>query len=289
VPHCPGSVGFEIFDRTTALFYTGDVCLSTARHGFAPEFLDRVRTSEAPRKTVLIDATMAGRPAGASGIDAAGRLLDAAGGADDVVLVSADASQLMYAYLDLFFTATRSDALRHRLAFVMTADARTLFDLVHAAFIDRYLDEVDPFLASQHGTLMSAWGESRSLYRLDQLRSLPSEQPRLWFLGPTELERFALGQRCFGVVIGRRPPEVRVSDEPFLFKCPPSATPPGGHRLPVDVEPGALAGGVRAFGAAERLHTSGRRWRFVGLGLLRRQRLFQRFDHDLFLFRADVH
>jgi hypothetical protein len=37
------------------------------------------------------------------------------------------------------------------------------------------------------------------------------EQPRLWLVGPTELERLALGQRCFGVVICRRPPEVRFS------------------------------------------------------------------------------
>jgi glyoxylase-like metal-dependent hydrolase (beta-lactamase superfamily II) len=212
VPHCPGSTGFELFDRTNALFYTGDVCLSTARHDFAAELVGRVRASHANRKTILIDATMASRSEGASREDAANELLRRADTMEDIVLVSADASQLIYAYLDLFFIATRTAALRHRLAFLMTAGARRLFEILHAAFIDRRLGEVDPFIASQYGASMSAWGESRWLYWLDQLRSMPAETPRFWFVDQTELHQLRLGAGGVGAVIGRRPPELQFPE-----------------------------------------------------------------------------
>jgi mRNA degradation ribonuclease J1/J2 len=97
VPHCPGATGFVLRDRSAALFYTGDVCLATARHDFLPELVARVHADPAGRKTVLLDATMAGRKEGASSAVAAAQVRALLGAVPDVILCSQDASQLLYA------------------------------------------------------------------------------------------------------------------------------------------------------------------------------------------------
>jgi mRNA degradation ribonuclease J1/J2 len=89
VPHCPGATGFLLRDRTAALFYTGDICLATARHDFLPELVAHVHADPADRKTVLLDATMAGRNEGASGAAAAMQVRELLGTVSDVVICSA--------------------------------------------------------------------------------------------------------------------------------------------------------------------------------------------------------
>ncbi len=65
VPHAPGSVGYHFRDRETAIIFTGDVSLSTARHDFISQLANRVQ-ARSQACWLLLDATMAGRGDGAS-------------------------------------------------------------------------------------------------------------------------------------------------------------------------------------------------------------------------------
>jgi glyoxylase-like metal-dependent hydrolase (beta-lactamase superfamily II) len=187
VPHCPGATGFLLRDRTAALFYTGDICLATARHDFLPELVARVHADPARRRTVLLDATMAGRKEGASGAAAAMQVRELLGAVPDVVICSRDASQLLYAHLDLFATGKTDPATRTGVSTIMTPRARPLMRLLHAAFIDRAEERLDPLLVAQYGRSMSAWAETRWLYWLDELTSPPTDGARIWLLHPDEL------------------------------------------------------------------------------------------------------
>lgn len=206
VPHCPGASGFVFRDRTSAVFYSGDICLATARHDFLPDFLARVHAEDVPRKTVLLDATMAGRKDGASGARTAKAVQDLFSAVPDVALVSQDASQLLYAHLDLFATIKDDPATRDGFSTIMTSRARPMVRLLHFAFIDRREARVDPLLAAQYGKSMSAWAESRWLYWLDEMDRAPADGVRIWLLHPSELS--ALKGRAAAVAwIGRPPKE----------------------------------------------------------------------------------
>jgi hypothetical protein len=69
----------------------------------------------------------------------------------------------------------------------MTSRAKPLMRLLHAAFIDRAEERLDPLLVAQYGHSMSAWAETRWLYWLDELTSPPADGARLWLLHPDEL------------------------------------------------------------------------------------------------------
>jgi glyoxylase-like metal-dependent hydrolase (beta-lactamase superfamily II) len=184
VPHCPGASGFVVRDRRSTLIYPGDICLATARHDFSATLRNMVMSDPGERKTLLLDATMAGREGGGSQTDAAGALLAEAQGATDIVLCPHDASQLLYAHLDLFSRVKESPTTRHGVSFILSNKVRFLVQLLHAAFINRELDQVDPFLVAQYGTSMSAWAESRWVYWLEEMMSTPSETPRVWLVTP---------------------------------------------------------------------------------------------------------
>lgn len=184
VPHFPGAVGWIVRDVSQSLVFTGDICLRTARHDFTAD-LAAVASSESPRiATVLLDATMAGREAGASASEASARLLER--GDDDVVLVARSADHLLYAFLDLFHTVQQSDR-RHSVSFLLTPRLRLFFEILHAAFITRDFDDMDPMLVAQYGRSMSSWGESRWLLWLDSMQRAP-EGRRLWFVITDELD-----------------------------------------------------------------------------------------------------
>jgi hypothetical protein len=212
VPHCPGAAGFRIADDQTALYFPGDVVLRTSRHDFVSDLVERVSSDPVMRRVVLLDATMAGRPQGASGKDAALALLSAAPGTTDFVVLADDYSQLLYAYLDLFFAVQQSEVHGH-VAFVLDGGVRRLARLLHDAFIDRRLAQLDPLIAGQYGARMSAWGESRWLFWLDHLHR-PVEAPRrIWLVGTGNLSR--VPPNAAGVTIGRTEPSA-LSGRPSL-------------------------------------------------------------------------
>lgn len=202
VPHCPGSTGFVLSDEDTTVVFSGDAVYSTARHDFLPDLLS-VATSQ--RTLFLVDGTMAGRQHGASESDAASTTLQALEDYDDVLLVSNDAEQLLYAYLDLFFVSKSNPEIRSRIEFLASAELRKVFEVIHSAFIARNLDALDPFIASQYRSSMSAWAESRWLYWLGSDTEVPSNSPykRIWLLPTSENEKVVPRGKIGYVGIGR--------------------------------------------------------------------------------------
>lgn len=189
VPHSPGSVGWIVTDDHRALIYTGDIAIRSWRHDFLDALLETVREQSKRREvTVLLDATMCGRSAGVGTGHPAPEILDHIEG-DLVVLGSAD--HLTYAYLDLF-DHVQSTSLRHSISFLATASIRPLIKILHEAWISRRHDQMDTLLAAQYGRRMPAWGESHSLYWLDDVDVLPSGR-RIWLLQPGEVERWSPG------------------------------------------------------------------------------------------------
>ncbi len=204
VPHSPGSTGFLLRDRRRSVVFTGDISLSTARHdGIGP--LERLVATQPGAVTLLLDATMAGREAGASKANPAQAAL-AGSESTDLVVLGDSGDHLFYAYLDLFHTIQKSDK-RHSRSFVLSGSVRPLAATVHSSFIRRELDQVDPILAGQFGKSMSAWGESRWLYWLDRLRSRPAGTT-IWFVTPGELGLVPSGPGTAVAYVGRaeKPP-----------------------------------------------------------------------------------
>ncbi|HXA53596.1 MAG TPA: MBL fold metallo-hydrolase [Solirubrobacteraceae bacterium] len=217
-PHCPGSLGYRITDGNHTVFFTGDVLLTTARHDFLADFIDRVANDTGPQRTVLLDATMGGRTQGATGADAGRALLDATRGIPDVIICASDASQLLYAYLDLFAVISETPDLRHRYAFLISHEVRRFAQLLHDAFITRRANELDPLLSAQYGKAMSSWAESRSLFWLDTLQARPLDRARVWFVLPADM--IALGLSGVGVGIGRVEPR-ELPLEPLAIDTTP--------------------------------------------------------------------
>lgn len=88
------------------------------------------------RRTILfLDATMSGREFGAGATDSAGAVLESFKRASDVFVISSDAEQLLYAYLDLFQRTKDDTQLRNRVSFIVTKRLKRVFRLVHAAFM----------------------------------------------------------------------------------------------------------------------------------------------------------
>ena len=122
VPHCPGSVGYVVIGSNGAVIFSGDLALKSARHDFIPT-LSRLLSEHAPeRRTVLVDATMAGRAYGATKSETAAALLGKLSEYEDIALVSNDVEQLLYAFLDLFHTAKGEADTRERIEFLATPE-----------------------------------------------------------------------------------------------------------------------------------------------------------------------
>jgi len=206
VPHLPGALGYEIRTPEIAVFFTGDICLRTARSDFIDDFATMVKRSPAASRVVLLDATMAGREHGASAANAAAAALDHACTSDDVVVTAAGVDHLLYSYLDLFFTVQKNPQTRHSTSFVVTPRLRGTFETVHSAFIGREFDNLDPFILAQYGKSMSSWGESRWLFWLAAPHDVPDEGRRIWFVRHDELDQIRPRGTARLVHIGRGDP-----------------------------------------------------------------------------------
>jgi glyoxylase-like metal-dependent hydrolase (beta-lactamase superfamily II) len=214
VPHCPGATGFAMTDGEVALVFTGDIVVKTARHDFVPELIRLLTSLRARKKYLLLDATMAGRPTGASQEEVAKSVVSMASRYSDILLVSQDAEQLLYAYLDLFHVVKSSKETRHTVAFILSPKLKPVFQLLHSAFISRNLRELDVLLASQYGSTMSSWAESRSLFWRDGRfkPTFSSQTLRMWFLGEDEAATLNLREDAVGLIpIGRTAEHARAA------------------------------------------------------------------------------
>lgn len=189
VPHCPGSVGYTVRGDNASIVFSGDMAISSSRHNFAPTLAEIVSDHSQGQCIVLIDATMAGRDHGVSQTETAPALLSKFSEYEDIAIVSNDVEHLLYAYLDLFHTAKVGSDTRGQIEFIATPLLRSVFEVLHSAFITRQLDLLDPFLVSQYGKSMSAWAESRWLYWLGPDCQLEegSRYRRLWFVTIAEI------------------------------------------------------------------------------------------------------
>ena len=141
----------------------------------------------------------------ASDSDAAATTLNALEQCDDVVLVSNDVEQLLYAYLDLFFVSKSNDQTRSQIEYLASAELRKVIEVLHSAFISRNLDSLDPFIASQYQSSMSAWAESRWLYWLSASGQVPCESKykRIWLVPVSEIGSVVPRGKVGYVGIGR--------------------------------------------------------------------------------------
>jgi hypothetical protein len=203
-------------DKNVRVIYTGDISLRTSRHDFATTLLDLVSSEQ--KTVVLLDATMAGREAGASSSAPAELLTDQYG---EVVVVAESAEHLLYAYLDLYF-AVQHCASRNTVSFICSSSMRPMFQILHRPFIKREYETLDPFISAQYGRSMSAWAESRWLYWLDKSGTLP-EGRRFWFIPLSEFD-----------------PGMFVSDATFLFIGRPDRAPVDQRFAAIDTTPWTL-------------------------------------------------
>lgn len=205
VPHCPGSVGYVIRGADGVVVFTGDLALASARHDFVPA-LSRIVSYAFPTPCmVLLDGTMAGRAHGVTMSETANALLGKLSGYEDIAIISSDVEQLLYAFLDLFHTAKNMADTRAQIEFIATTELRSVFEIVHSAFIARQLDLLDPFLAAQYGESMSAWAESRWLYWLGPALHLGSgvRYKRIWFITQAEMSLISERGKLGLVLLGR--------------------------------------------------------------------------------------
>lgn len=124
----------------------------------------------------------------------------------DVVVVADEAAQLLYAYLDLFWYARKYPNYRSSTAFVLSDRLQKVFRVLHAAFIARRMDQLDPFLLSQYGSSMSAWAESRWLYWMSDERRIErgrEQQLRIWLVSERELAHVHPAGHSALVKVGR--------------------------------------------------------------------------------------
>jgi glyoxylase-like metal-dependent hydrolase (beta-lactamase superfamily II) len=168
VPHCAGSTGWKVCDSRSEVVYSGDISIRTGRHNFLPKLAQMFSPDGQNEKILFLDATMAGRDFGAAN-DAIG-VLELSNGSRPLVIIASEIDHLMYAYLDLYFQ-TMGGENRNQISFVMSSRAKETFTAVHNDYlVDRDM-RLDPFIEGQFGSKRSAWGESRSLYWLDELAS----------------------------------------------------------------------------------------------------------------------
>jgi glyoxylase-like metal-dependent hydrolase (beta-lactamase superfamily II) len=228
VPHCPGSMGFTFGDGDTTLVYPGDVTFQTSRHDAVPAIIQQINSSAAANRVCLIDATMAGRDLGAASHNVADDTLKALDKYEDIVIVSNDVEQLLYAYLDLYHTGKEGQS-RGTVEFVVSAELRRVFEVLHSDFIFRNLTQTDPFLSSQYRESMSSWAENRWLFWLEERLNLSTQgsHRRIWLVPSAELAAIRPTGKTGLIPIGRA--EDAALDAPFPF-----------DRLSVDSSPWTL-------------------------------------------------
>lgn len=228
VPHCPGSMGITCNDGSATLVYPGDVTFQTSRHNAVPALLHQLNSHPATKRVCLIDATMAGRDLGAGSHNVAVEALKTLDQYGDLVLVSNDIEQLLYAYLDLYHTA-KEGPLRGTVEFVVSEGLKRIFEILHSDFIARNLSQTDPFLAAQYRESMSAWAETRWLFWLEEgvKLSTDSNYRRIWLVPSAELAAVRPVGKAGLIPIGRA--EDAALDAPFPFE-----------RSPVDSSPWTL-------------------------------------------------
>lgn len=205
VPHSPGSVAYVIEGTNGSVVYSSDTVLSSARHDFVPALSDILLRHNPANCTLLLDATMAGRSYGATSSNAALSVLKRLPDYDDIVFRARDAEQLLYAYLDLFYSVKSQPRWRSRVEFVASSSLRCIFEILHAAYIGRRLDQLDPLLVAQYGGSMSAWAETCWLYWTGPECRLGSNstRKRLWFLTEDDHGTIPGRARTGIVLIGR--------------------------------------------------------------------------------------
>lgn len=201
VPHMPGSVGGIIRDENKALVFSGDICFRTARHDYIDEFVSIVKDIPSKEKFVMIDATMALRPLGASSTDTA-KLICEDLSLKDVVFSAPSADHLLYAYLDIFHYIKDSEH-RNTVLFGLGSRLRAMFECVHESFITRKHQELDPFLLAQYQQTMSSWAESRWLIWMPSTLPSKTEYRRFWFISDAETKSAQIPQSAVHVRIGR--------------------------------------------------------------------------------------
>ena len=226
VPHLPGAIGWIVRDDKSALIFTGDISIRTDRHSFIDPLKSLIHEQH-PRKSVLmLDGTMAGRSGGASLANPGVDLLKSA--QKEIVVWADSGEHLLYAYLDIFSRIQQSE-IRHSSTFIVSKSARPLFEIVHDAFIRRSIKELDPFLAAQYASGMSAWGESRWLFWAEEHPINLPDMRRIWFLTTRDIKNSVGPEKCDFVHLGRE-------DNNFSV-----VTPSGWHRLEnVDTTPWTL-------------------------------------------------
>jgi glyoxylase-like metal-dependent hydrolase (beta-lactamase superfamily II) len=201
VPHSPGSVGYRIEDCSHVLIFPGDVSLRTARHDFLPCLEKQMPTGK--KNVLFLDATMAGRTHGAGFLNPADGVIEALRTEKNVFIMSGDAEQLLYAYVDLFSKIKGSPEFRDTVSFVCPEKLRRIFELVHSDFIKRNGENLDQFILQQYRRTFSAWAESRWLFWLEGMPSLSTGTPKtLWFVTPERCKQLSsLSGSCF--LVGR--------------------------------------------------------------------------------------
>jgi glyoxylase-like metal-dependent hydrolase (beta-lactamase superfamily II) len=228
VPHCPGSLGITCNDGTATLVYPGDVTFQTSRHDAIPALLQQLNSYPSARRVCLIDATMAGRDLGAGRHNIAAEALKALDEYGDLVLVSNDVEQLLYAYLDMYHTSKEGSSTG-TVEFVVSFQLKNIFEILHSDFIARNLTQTDPFLAAQYKESMSAWAETRWLFWLEEKLKLSTEpnRRRIWLVPSSELAAVRPVGKAGLIPIDRA--EDASLDIPFEFV-----------KLPVDSSPWTL-------------------------------------------------
>lgn len=216
IPHCPGSMGFTFNDGRSTLVYPGDVTFQTARHNAIPAIVEQCNSYPAKTRVCLIDGTMAGRNRGAGSHNVAVDTLKKLDQYQDIVILSTDAEQLLYAYLDLYHTC-KDGQLRGTIEFVVSGKVKRIFQILHSNFIARNQDQIDPFIAAQYGRAMSSWAESRFLFWLDEVSSLSKHQSirRIWFVTSSELADVRPIGKVGLIPMGRAVDTIPVASLPF--------------------------------------------------------------------------
>jgi len=90
-----------------------------------------------------------GRDLGAGSHNVADDVLKALDQYEDVVIISNDVEQLLYAYLDLYHTCKELPS-RGTVEFVVSTRLKRIFEILHSEFISRNLNQTDHFLAAQY-------------------------------------------------------------------------------------------------------------------------------------------
>ncbi len=183
--HCPGAIGVQIQDSSGhRLIYFGDLCIRNGFGDYSADSLSRVLDGEATGRTVILDATMAGRET--EEIDPEDTpeavLADIAAIRDGVLrrnvfFLSNQIETLLYAYLQSFYLTRASE----RPIRLLVDDG--LYQLLRSMLkplLTRHVASLDPVVKKVVGhALTSNFVETHRLYPLREevLAEISSDEP----------------------------------------------------------------------------------------------------------------